>query len=267
MSLRRRRKKKDRRKFRGTFLIPNLITTASLFSGFYAIVSSINGRFEPAALAILAAMVLDGLDGRLARLTHTTSGFGIQYDSLSDLVAFGVAPALLIYLWALKDFGRFGWVAAFLFVACGALRLARFNVQTGSIDPRYFNGLPIPAAAAFVATGVLFYLRLGDWVSLRHVSVLVTIYVLSFLMVSNLKFFSFKQPDLLKRHPFQTLVSLVLIFVVVAMEPYLMGFILTAAYVASGAISTYYFYSRPRVVPEKIDKTEEETPSPNPSNL
>jgi CDP-diacylglycerol--serine O-phosphatidyltransferase len=267
MSLRRRRKKKDRRKFRGTFLIPNLITTASLFSGFYAIVSSINGRFEPAALAILAAMVLDGLDGRLARLTHTTSGFGIQYDSLSDLVAFGVAPALLIYLWALKDFGRFGWVAAFLFVACGALRLARFNVQTGSIDPRYFNGLPIPAAAAFVATGVLFYLRLGDWVSLRHVSVLVTIYVLSFLMVSNLKFFSFKQPDLLKRHPFQTLVSLVLIFVVVAMEPYLMGFILTAAYVASGAISTYYFYSRPRAVPEKIDKTEEETPSPNPSNL
>jgi CDP-diacylglycerol--serine O-phosphatidyltransferase len=266
MSFRKRRKRKDRRKFRGTFLIPNLITTASLFSGFYAIVSSINGRFEPAALAILAAMVLDGLDGRLARLTHTTSGFGIQYDSLSDLVAFGVAPALLIYLWALKDFGRFGWVAAFLFVACGALRLARFNVQTGSIDPRYFNGLPIPAAAAFVATGVLFYLRLGDWVSLRHVSVLVTIYVLSFLMVSNLKFFSFKQPDLLKRHPFQTLVSLVLIFVVVAMEPYLMGFILTAAYVASGAISTYYFYSRPRVVPEKIDKTEEEFPSPKPSN-
>ena len=106
-------------------------------------------------------MVLDGLDGRLARLTQTTSGFGVQYDSLSDLVAFGVAPALLVYLWALQGFGRFGWVAAFLFVACGALRLARFNVQTGSIDPRYFNGLPIPAAAAFVATGVLFYLSPG----------------------------------------------------------------------------------------------------------
>jgi CDP-diacylglycerol--serine O-phosphatidyltransferase len=262
MSFRKRRKRKDRRKFRGTYLIPNLITTASLFSGFYAIVSSINGRFEPAALAILVAMVLDGLDGRLARLTHTTSGFGIQYDSLADLVAFGVAPALLIYLWALKDFGRFGWVAAFLFVACGALRLARFNVQTGSTDPRYFNGLPIPAAAAFVATGVLFYMSLGDWASLRHVSVLVTIYVLSFLMVSNLKFFSFKQPDLFKRHPFQTLVALVLIFVVVATEPYFMGFVLTAAYVASGVVSTYFYYSRPRV-PEK---TEEEIPSPKPTN-
>jgi CDP-diacylglycerol--serine O-phosphatidyltransferase len=266
MSLRKRRKRKDRRKFRGTFLIPNLITTASLFSGFFAIVSSINGHFESAALAILVAMVLDGLDGRLARLTHTTSGFGVQYDSLCDLVAFGVAPALLVYLWALQDFGRFGWVAAFLFVACGALRLARFNVQTGSIDSRYFNGLPIPAAAAFVATGVLFYLTLGDWAYLRHAYVLVMIYVLSFLMVSNLKFYSFKQPDLFKRHPFQTLVALVLIFVVVAMEPYFMGFVLIAAYVASGAVSTYYFYSRPRAVPDKSERTEEETPSPNPSN-
>jgi CDP-diacylglycerol---serine O-phosphatidyltransferase len=262
MSFRRKRKKKDRRKFRGTFLIPNLITTASLFSGFFAIVASINGRFEAAALAILVAMVLDGLDGRLARLTQTTSGFGIQYDSLSDLVAFGVAPALLVYLWALQGFGRFGWVAAFLFVACGALRLARFNVQTGSIDPRYFNGLPIPAAAAFVATGVLFYLHLVGWSSLRHVYVLVMIYVLSFLMVSNLKFYSFKKPELVKRHPFQSLVALVLIFVVVATEPYLMGFILAAAYVASGAFSTYAYYSRPPV-PEK---TEEEVSSPKPAN-
>ena len=262
MSLRRRRKRKDRRKFRGTYLIPNLITTASLFSGFFAIVASINGRFEAAALAILVAMVLDGLDGRLARLTQTTSGFGVQYDSLSDLVAFGVAPALLVYLWALQGFGRFGWVAAFLFVACGALRLARFNVQTGSIDPNYFNGLPIPAAAAFVATGVLFYLHLGGVSSLRHVYVLVMIYVLSFLMVSNLKFFSFKKPDLISRHPFQTLVTVVLIFVVVATEPYFMGFILIAAYVASGALSTYYYYSRLRPTP----KSEEELPSPKPMN-
>ncbi len=262
MSFRRRRKRKDRRKFRGTYLIPNLITTASLFSGFFAIVSAIKGRYESAALAILVAMVLDGLDGRLARLTRTTSGFGVQYDSLADLVAFGVAPALMVYLWALQGFGRFGWVAAFLFVACGALRLARFNVQTGSIDPRYFNGLPIPAAAAFVATGVLFYLHMGGWSSLRHVYVLVMIYVLSFLMVSNLKFFSFKKPDLFKRHPFQTLVAGVLIFVVVATEPYFMGFILAAAYVASGAISTYLYYSRPQVA----EKIEEEIPSPKPSN-
>jgi CDP-diacylglycerol--serine O-phosphatidyltransferase len=266
MSFRRRRKRKDRRKFRGTYLIPNLITTASLFSGFFAIVSCINGRYESAAMAILVAMVLDGLDGRLARLTQTTSGFGIQYDSLSDLVAFGVAPALLVYLWALQGFGRFGWVAAFLFVACGALRLARFNVQTGAIDPRYFNGLPIPAAAAFVATGVLFYLHLGwTWASLRHVYVLIMIYVLSFLMVSNIKFFSFKKPDLFRRHPFQSLVTLVLIFVVVATEPYFMGFILTAAYVASGTLSTYLFYSQQRAA-DKSDKPEDEVPSPRPSN-
>jgi CDP-diacylglycerol--serine O-phosphatidyltransferase len=262
MSFRRRRKKKDRRKFRGTYLIPNLITTGSLFAGFYAMVASINGRFEAAALAILIALVLDGLDGRLARLTQTTSGFGLQYDSLADLVAFGVAPAMLVYLWALKDFGRFGWVAAFLFVACGALRLARFNVQTGSIDPRYFNGLPIPAAATFVATGILFYLNLGAWPHLRHVYVLVMIYVLSFLMVSNLKFFSFKKPDLFKRYPFQTLVSLVLVFVVVATEPYVMGFVMMCGYVGSGVVSTYLYYRR-RPAP---DRAEEETPSPKPSN-
>jgi len=262
MAFKKRRKKKDRRKFRGTYLIPNLITTGCLFAGFFAIVSSINGRYESAALAILVALVLDGLDGRLARLTHTTSGFGLQYDSLSDLVAFGVAPALLVYLWALQGFGRFGWVAAFLFVACGALRLARFNVQTGSIDPRYFNGLPIPAAATFVATGILFALHVGDWSDLRHVFVLVTIYVLSFLMVSNLKFFSFKKPDLFRRYPFQTLVTLVLIFVVVATEPYVMGFVLTAAYVASGGFSTYLYFKK-RAAPENA---EEEAPTPKPSN-
>lgn len=262
MAFRKRRKRKDRRKFRGTYLIPNLITTGSLFAGFYAIVTSISGRYEAAAIAILIALVLDGLDGRLARLTQTTSGFGLQYDSLADLVAFGVAPALLVYLWALKDFGRFGWVAAFLFVACGALRLARFNVQTGSIDPRYFNGLPIPAAATFVSTGILFYLHMGDWAHLRHIYVLVMIYVLSFLMVSNLKFFSFKKPDLFKRHPFQTLVAVVLVFVVVATEPYVMGFVLMFAYVCSGVISTYLYYRQRKV----RDKTEEETPTPKPSN-
>jgi CDP-diacylglycerol---serine O-phosphatidyltransferase len=263
MALKKRRKRKDRRKFRGTYLIPNLITTGSLFAGFFAIVSSINGRFESAALAILVALVLDGLDGRLARLTQTTSGFGVQYDSLSDLVAFGVAPALLVYLWALQGFGRFGWVAAFLFVACGALRLARFNVQTGSIDPRYFNGLPIPAAATFVATGVLFALRVGgDVTQIRHIFVLVTIYVLSFLMVSNLKFFSFKKPDMFKRYPFQTLVTVVLVFVVVATEPYIMGFILTTAYVCSGVVSTYLYLSKQPA----SENTEEESPAPRPSN-
>jgi CDP-diacylglycerol--serine O-phosphatidyltransferase len=246
MSFRRRRKKKDRRRFRGVYLIPNLITTGSLFAGFYAIVAAMDGRFYAAAWAILVALILDGLDGRIARLTQSTSGFGMQYDSLADLVSFGVAPAILGYLWALKDFKQFGWAAAFLFVVCGALRLARFNVQQGSFDPRYFNGLPIPAAAMMVATSVAFYHELG------------MIYVLSFLMVSNIKYISFKKVELFRRHPFHTLVGLVLIFVVVATAPNIMGFLLMLAYVGSGPVSTFMYYRRPALAA----KGEGETPPP-----
>ena len=151
--------------------------------------------------------MLDGLDGRIARMTKSTSGFGVQYDSLADLVAFGVAPALLVYLWALKPFQQFGWVAAFLFVVCGALRLARFNVQQGSMDPRYFNGLPIPAAAMLIATSIAFYYEIGEWAPEKHVYILAMIYVLSFLMVSNVKYISFKKVELFRRHPFHTLVG------------------------------------------------------------
>lgn len=250
----RRKKTKDRRKFRGIYILPNLLTTASLFSGFYAIVAAVNGRFEAAALAILASLILDGLDGRVARMTKSASNFGVQYDSLADLVAFGVAPGLLVYLWALKPYGRFGWVAAFLFVVCGALRLARFNVQLGSIDPRYFNGLPIPAAATMVATAILFYYDLGEWAPSRHVYILAMIYLLSFLMVSNIKFHSFKSFELFKRKPFHVLVSAVLIFLVVAIEPYTMGFLFMAAYIISGPINTLLFLTRKSK--EKSDGTE-----------
>lgn len=261
MAFRRRRKKKDRKQFRGAYLLPNLITTGALFAGFYAIVAAMDGRFLPAAWAIFVALILDGLDGRVARMTHSTSSFGVQYDSLSDLVAFGVAPALLVYLWALKPFGRFGWVAAFLFVVCGALRLARFNVQTGTMDPRYFNGLPIPAAAMVVATCIGFYYQIGEWAPEKHKYILVMIYVLSFLMVSNLKFFSFKKPELFTRHRFQSLVALVLLFVVIAAAPELMGFPIMLLYLASGAYSTYlYYHRRPVVSPES---TEEELPKPS----
>ena len=221
-----------------------------------------DGRFYAAAWAILVAMILDGLDGRIARMTKSTSGFGVQYDSLADLVAFGVAPAILAYLWALKDFKQFGWAAAFLFVVCGALRLARFNVQQGSFDPRYFNGLPIPAAAMMVATSVAFYHELGEMAPQGSRFILVMMYVLSFLMVSNIKYISFKKLELFRRHPFHTLVGLVLIFVVVATAPDIMGFLLMAAYVASGAVSTYYYYSRLRAT----QKSEEEVPSPRPMN-
>ena len=244
MSFRRRRKKKARRRFRGVYLLPNLITTGSLFAGFYAIVAAMDGRFYAAAWAILIALILDGLDGRIARMTKTTSGFGVQYDSLADLVAFGVAPAILVYLWALKDFKQFGWAAAFLFVVCGALRLARFNVQTGSIDPRYFNGLPIPAAAVMVASVVAFYTELGEFAPERSKFILVIMYVLSFLMVSNIKYISFKKVELFRRHPFHTLVGLVLIFVVVATAPNIMGFVLMSAYVVSGPISTFIYHRR-----------------------
>jgi CDP-diacylglycerol--serine O-phosphatidyltransferase len=262
MAFRRRRKKKDR-KIRGAYLLPNLITTGALFAGFFAIVSAMEGRFLTAAWAIFVALILDGLDGRVARMTHSTSSFGVQYDSLSDLVAFGVAPALLVYLWALKPFGRFGWVAAFLFVVCGALRLARFNVQTGTMDPRYFNGLPIPAAAMVVATSIGFSYQMGEWAPEKHKYILVMIYVLSFLMVSNLKFFSFKKPELFTRRRFQSLVALVLLFVVIAAAPELMGFPLMLLYLASGAYSTYLYYYRrpPAPAPETIP--EEEAPKPS----
>ncbi len=262
MALRRKRKKKDRRKFRGVYLLPNLITTASLFAGFFAIVAAIDGRFLPAAWAIFVSLILDGLDGRIARMTHSTSSFGVQYDSLADLVAFGVAPALLVYLWALKPFKQFGWVAAFLFVVCGALRLARFNVQTGTTDPRYFNGLPIPAAAMVIATAIAFYYEIGEWAPQRHVFILVMIYLLSFLMVSNLKYFSFKKVELFKRHPFQSLVAAVLLFVAVATAPELMGFPLMVIYTVSGVFSTFAYLKEKR----QMEKLEEETPAPKPSS-
>ncbi len=262
MSIRRRRKKKDKRRFRGVYLLPNLITTGSLFAGFYAIVASMDGRFSAAAVAILVSLVLDGLDGRIARITKSTSGFGMQYDSLADLVSFGVAPGILVYLWALKPYHQFGWVAAFLFVVCGALRLARFNVQQGSMDPRYFNGLPIPAAATMIATAIIFYYQIGEWAPERHIYILVMIYLLSFLMVSNIKYMSFKKMELFRRHPFHTLVAVVLIFVVVATAPNIMGFLLMAAYVASGPISTYMYHRRMALV----SKGEGETPAPKLAN-
>ena len=257
----RRRRKKDKRKFRGVYLLPNLITTGSLFAGFFAIVAAMDGRFLPAAWAILVALILDGLDGRVARMTHSTSSFGVQYDSLADLVAFGVAPALLVYLWALKPFKQFGWVAAFLFVVCGALRLARFNVQTGTMDPRYFNGLPIPAAAMVIATSIAFYYEIGEWAPQKYIYILAMIYLLSFLMVSNIKYVSFKKIDLFKRHPFQSLVAAVLLFVAVATAPELMGFPLMVAYMVSGPFSTYVYLRDKRLA----EQAEEETPVVKPS--
>jgi len=228
------RKKLDRKK--SIFVLPNLITTGSLFLGFYSAISSIQAHFSQAALAVIGSMLLDGLDGRIARLTNTTSRFGTEYDSLADLIAFGLAPALMIYLWALEPFGRMGWLASFLFVTCGALRLARFNVQIGTLATDHFSGLPVPAAAAMLAATVLFFRHL-DLVSHDfHVLIMAMIYGLSFLMVSTVKFVSFKNLDYFRKKSFNSLVAGVLLFVVIAANPYIMGFVVMLCYVLSGPL-------------------------------
>ena len=222
---------------RGIYILPNLFTTGNLFCGFWAIVSVFQEQFEYAAYAILLAAVFDALDGKVARLAGAMSKFGVQYDSLADLVSFGIAPALLAFSWALRPYGRFGWLAAFLFVVCGALRLARFNVQSSTGEVKYFKGLPIPAAATMIALTILLYLRLIEADLVKDIVILVMIYVLAFLMVSNIRYFSFKELDLAKRKPFSLFIFLILSMIVIIMEPtiVLFGFILT--YVFSGPVN------------------------------
>jgi len=222
---------------KGTYIIPNLFTTGNLFSGFFGIVSAINGNFETAAVAVLVSCLFDILDGKVARLTHATSKFGVEYDSLADLVAFGVGPGLLVYLCALKPFGRLGWLAAFLLVACGALRLARFNVQVDTVNKKYFVGLPIPGAAAMLATTVLF---LSHWQAVEMVDagvpLLVSTYVLGFLMVSSVPYNSFKEMEVIRGKPLPTLFVMVLLLTVVAAKPQVMLFSLMLTYVISGPL-------------------------------
>ncbi|HBG47874.1 MAG TPA: CDP-diacylglycerol--serine O-phosphatidyltransferase [Deltaproteobacteria bacterium] len=224
---------------KGVYLLPNLITSASLFGGFYAIIASLDGNFEYAAIAIIISGILDGLDGRIARLTGSSSKFGVEYDSLADLIAFGLAPGVLVFTWALRPFGRYGWLAAFLYVVCGALRLARFNVQITTVESKRFNGLPIPAAAALVCTTVLMFFYIGRGEEMvKHVTVLVIVYALAFLMISNVHYYSFKEFSLSQRMPFRFLVGLIFLLIVVAANPQLMLFLLTFGYVASGPITT-----------------------------
>ncbi len=225
---------------KGIHIIPNLFTTGNLFCGFLAIISTFKGRPFYGAVSILIAVVFDQLDGKIARLAGSSSRFGIEYDSLADLISFGVAPALLIYYWALESFGRLGWLAAFLFLACGALRLARFNVQTATADPKYYIGLPIPAAATFIALTVLLYHRLGENLTTEHIAILIMMYVLSFLMVSNIRYHSFKELGLIRRKPFRVLVFVVSSVVVIVAEPEIMLFIFCAAYVLLGPLNLIY---------------------------
>ena len=221
-------------------LLPSIITTASLFSGFYAIVAAINGDYFQAAVAIIISGVFDGLDGRVARLTGTTSKFGMEYDSLCDLVAFGLAPALLAYEWVLRPYGRYGWLAAFLYVATTALRLARFNSQDTTSTKNEFTGLPCPAAGGMIAASVLFCTFFEITGTLRNFIMLGTVYGLSYLMVSSVKYLSFKHVETDRAKKFQVLVGLVVLIMVLAAEPQVTLFVLAATYVLSGPLATGY---------------------------
>jgi len=221
---------------KGIYVLPNLITTASLFAGFYSLIASIQEKFVVAAVAILVSLVMDGLDGRIARMTNTTSKFGAEYDSLADLVAFGVAPSILAYKWAMLFYGKWGWIAAFMFVVCGALRLARYNIQIGVIESKVFNGLPIPAAAAVVATTVLFFNYAGVEGQFHNPYMLFFVVILSLLMVSNVKYYSGKDMKLFARKPFMSFFFLVLMLIVIAAMPEIMAFVLMLGYAISGPL-------------------------------
>ncbi|WP_290648619.1 CDP-diacylglycerol--serine O-phosphatidyltransferase [Aquisalimonas sp.] len=230
---------------RGIYLLPNLFTTAGLFFGFFAIVSGINGDFHLAAIGIFIAMIMDGLDGRVARLTNTQSDFGLQFDSLSDMVCFGLAPALVMYQWALGDlaglgtvWSKLGWLGAFTYAACAALRLARFNTQAGVAEKRYFQGLPSPAAAAALASMVWSGAALGLDGSVAKVVALVATVTAGLLMVSNFRYYSFKEFDFRYRVPFIFLVALVVIIAFAAIHPPVVLFVGFLAYAASGPALT-----------------------------
>ena len=212
--------------------LPNFVTTIGLFFGFNSLHFSLKEDFYKAAVMIFLAAFIDAIDGRIARATNSTSAFGKEYDSLSDVICFGVAPAIMIYLWELKDYGRLGFLACFLFVACGALRLARFNTDTASDNTR-FTGLPIPVAAAAIASLVLLSDKVG---AIPDIPVLIAVYCLSFLMVSTIKYPSFKHVEYIKAHPFQLLVAGLLLVVVIASAPEIMAFALTMTFVVGGLL-------------------------------
>lgn len=219
---------------RGIYLLPNLCTTVSLFCGFYSVISSLKGEFVTAAWAILLAGIFDFLDGRIARLTKASSEFGIEYDSLVDLASFGLAPGVLVYTWAFQEFNRIGWLVTFLFFACGALRLARYNVQIDNVERKYFQGLPIPVAAYVIATFVIFHDYIYGIPPAKSWMALFLTTVLALLMVSTLRYHSFKEIDFKGRWSFFILVIIVGLFFLVATEPMVTMFFVVMAYVATG---------------------------------
>ncbi len=241
---------------RGIYLLPNAFTTAALFCGFYAIVSSINGQFETAAIAIFVAMLLDGIDGRVARLTNTESAFGAEYDSLADMVSFGLAPALIVYLWSLSNLGKMGWLVSFIYVACAALRLARFNTQASHSDKRYFQGLASPSAAALIAGLIWNGEFIKEYLSLPTLQIvaLVMTFFAGILMVSNVRYHSFKGVNWRSKVPFVTILMFVFVLVFISAEPALVLFIIFFVYALSGPVLTLILLRRRRAERAELKK-------------
>ncbi len=236
---------------RKIYLVPNFVTTANMFCGFYSVVAVTHSEYLTAAWAIVAAAIFDMMDGRIARLAKATSQFGVEYDSLSDLISFGMAPAVLLYQWALEPFGRLGYLATFLFLACGALRLARFNVTTAALPKGYFQGLPIPMAAGVVATFIIFNQTL-DWPVDREVVSLVLTFGLSSLMVSTIRFSSFKELNWRSRASFGYLMIGVLSMILVAVKPEITLFLLLSTYIAVSLLVTIVRWVRGPTAAERL---------------
>ncbi len=247
---------------RGIYLLPNLFTTAGLFAGFYGIVSSMNSQFEAAAIAVFVAMVMDALDGQIARLTKTQSDFGIEYDSLADMVSFGLAPALIVYQWVLSDMGKLGWLAAFVYAASTALRLARFNTQAASEDKRFFQGLPSPAAAALVA-GMIWLGESQEFVDITSLTIVafpVTV-LAGILMVSNIRYYSIKGIDFKGRIPFVGIILLVPLFVFIASKPPLVLATMALVYAISGPAMTLISIHKHRALRRSQESSDSRTDS------
>jgi CDP-diacylglycerol--serine O-phosphatidyltransferase len=249
---------------RGIYLLPNAFTTAALFSGFYAIVQAMDEHYESAAIAIFIAMILDGADGRVARMTGTESAFGAEYDSLSDVVSFGLAPALVVYQWSLQGLGKLGWCIAFFYAAATALRLARFNTQLGIADKRYFQGLPCPPAAAVVA-GLIWFANdqgiRGD--SITPVAVLLTVFS-GILMVSNVRYYSFKDLDLSSRVPFMNILLMLSVFLLISVDPPAVLFLTALVFAVSGPTLTLIHIRRRRALRRSQGAVGEESKSTKP---
>ncbi|WP_119395825.1 CDP-diacylglycerol--serine O-phosphatidyltransferase [Salinibius halmophilus] len=232
----------EKHRNKGIYLLPNLLTTTALFAGFYAIVSAIEGNFEQASIALFVAMVFDGLDGRVARLMRAQTAFGAEYDSLSDMIAFGLAPALVAFLWGVQDMGKIGWAASFVYVSGAALRLAKFNTQIDdpNIDKRYFYGLASPTAAALIAGSVWVfssYDLASEWTSLVLTATLIAV---GLLMVSNVRYFSFKTLGIKRKVPFIAMPAMIMIFAMVLLEPAIVLLSMAATYTVSGLVIEFW---------------------------